>query len=206
MAKTSVGPARRLRSKAQGRSGTQTKALANLQVQAIWYIFDHIPSFLCVILVTWFLFVFVHCFESHFFGAEVFSLLREARRSLLGALCLPDGIFIITFAVVFSADSTNPSWMFPCCDIYRTTGTSLRQAGRVTRSWWSWARLGARGAGSSSAQLPAAATTLTPPSAHAASRHPCHVYTTESAARNGWDPSRSALLFPKAPWYGVAER
>lgn len=73
--------------------------------------------------------------------------------------------------------------------------------GQATGSRPSWVRLGARGAGSSSAELLAAAATVTPLPASAASRHRCHASRTESATRNRWGHSCSAPLFPKAPWY-----
>lgn len=97
-AKMSVGPAwrvgRGLREGPAPKSGPSPRSSCEYRQSGTF--------FLCVILVTWFPFVFIHCFESHFFGAEVSDPLREVRCSPSGALCLPDGIFLIAFAVVFS--------------------------------------------------------------------------------------------------------
>lgn len=98
LGKPSAGPAGRLGSGAQGRSGTQTAALTllSLQVRATRDICTRALSHLCVMLVT----RFFPSFSSVAFKATS-SERREARRFSAGRFCLPGGGFTITFTGIF---------------------------------------------------------------------------------------------------------
>lgn len=160
-------------------------------------VFDHTAAFVCVTFITWFSFI-------SFIALRGSS--SELRHS--GHSEMPDALSWVLLAYrwhlhhhLYVCVFTNLSWIFPCRDVCCMTGAIQQQVGQVTRCWWRWVQLVALGAASNSPELPKLSRPCRPA--------PCPITAAVRAApnrlqkKNGWGHSCLALLFPKAPCYGI---